>query len=175
MVGTGTKTGTGWPANSGQLAWLRASGGSFPDHGHMAVAVVPVTGETRPGTRRPISPRPVFRPLLASVSTPLVATGLALCLVDLMTALLAVRLFGRVHAVVPGSKALLADRPQTLLLVLAAILALLPLLHVASKVFAHAARRSHRHAWFGTARVMLCVPASLCPVTVITLLLATGH
>ena len=174
MVGTGTKSGTGWPANSGQLAWLRASGGSFPDHGHMAVAVVPVTGETRPGTRRPISPRPVFRRLLASVSTPLVATGLALCLVDLMTALLAMRLFGRIHTAVPGPEALPGDRPQ-MLLVLAAILALLPLLHLASKVFAHAARRSRRHAWFGTVRVMLCVPASLCPVTVITLLLATGH
>ncbi|QKD02902.1 hypothetical protein [Mesorhizobium loti] len=140
----------------------------------MAGAVA-VADETRHGTRRPISRRLLFRQLVASVSTPLVATGLALCLVDLMTALLAVLLFGRVHTVVPGSEALLADRPQTLLLVLAAILALLPLLHLASKVFAHVARRSRRHAWLGTARVMLCAPASLCPVTVITLLLATGH
>ncbi|WP_095203603.1 hypothetical protein [Mesorhizobium carmichaelinearum] len=114
------------------------------------------------------------RPLAFRFS-PLAATGLALCLVDMMTALLALRLFDRVHAAVPGSEALSDYRPQTLLLVLAAILALLPLLHLVSKVFAHAARSSRRHAWFGTARVMLCVPASLCPVTVITLLLATGH
>jgi hypothetical protein len=114
---------------------------------------------------------------LAFRFSPLVATGLALCLVDLMTALLAMRLFDRLRAAASAAgPATLPDyRPQTLLLVLAAMLALLPLLHLASKVFAHAARSSRRHAWFGTARVMLCVPASLCPVTVITLLLSTGH
>ena len=151
-----TKGGAGSPANSGQLARLRATGVSFPAHGRIP------------------APPTAWLPSAFRFS-PLVATGLALCLVDLMTALLAMRLFGRVHALVLGSGAPSDYWPQTLLLALAAILALLPLLHLASKVFAHAARGSRRHAWFGTARLMLCVPASLCPVTVITLLLATGH
>ncbi|UVK51821.1 hypothetical protein DBIPINDM_005135 [Mesorhizobium sp. AR02] len=172
MFEPGTKSGAGWPANSGQLARLKASGGPFATHRPVTALPTSVDREIR---HRLGDPRPLTaRWRLAFRFSPLVATGLALCLVDLMTALLAMRLFDRVHAAVPGS-ALSDYRPQALL-VLAAILALLPLLHLISKLFIHAAHRSsRRHAWFGTARVMLCVPASLCPVTVITLLLATGH
>ena len=96
-----TKGGAGWPANSGQLARLRATSLSFPAH------------------RRIPAPPTAWLPSAFRFS-PLVATGLALCLVDLMTALLAMRLFGRVHATVPGSGAPSDYWPQTLLLALAA-------------------------------------------------------
>ncbi len=140
----------------------------------MSARVMP--RETRHRTQ-PLIPRPfaIWRPA-AFHFTPLVATGLVLCVVDLMTALMAMRLFDRLRAAAPDPWALSDYRPQMLLLVLAAILTLLPLLHLASKVFAHAARRpSRRHACLRAARMALCVPASLCPVTVITLLLTIGH
>lgn len=170
MVRPGTKFGAGWPASHRQLARLKASGGAAPARGQMSARATP--GETLHGARTLITqPFVTWRPA-AFRFTPLVATGLVLCAVDLMTVLLAMRLFDRLRAAEPGPGAL----PRTLLLGLAAILALLPLLHLASKVFTHAARRpSRRHAWLRAARMTLCVPASLCPVTVITLLLTAGH
>ena len=174
MVRPGTKCGAGWPASRWQLARLKASGAASAARGHLSARAT--SRESRHGTQ-PLIPRPfvTWRPA-AFHFTPLVATGLVLCAVDLMTALLAMRLFDRLRVAAPDPWALSDYRPQMLLLVLAVILALLPLLHLASKVFAHAARRSsRRHACLRAARMALCVPASLCPVTVITLLLTTGH
>ena len=142
----------------------------------MSAQATPVAGESRHGTQPRITrPLATWRPAAFSF-TPLVATGLVLFAVDLMTALLAMRRFDRLRAAAPGPDpwSLSDYRPQTLLLVLAAMLAALPLLHLASKVLAHAAWTG-RYAWLRAVRVTLCVPASLCPVTVITLLLTTGH
>jgi len=102
--------------------------------------------------------------------SPVLATGLFLAAVDLITA---TRLFGRLHA---ATEALPNTGSLTLLLVLAAALALLPLLHPASKLLVFAApASSRRRAWLRAAVATLCVPASLCPVTVVSLLLITGH
>lgn len=148
MFRSGTKCGAGWPASNWQLARLKASGAASPAHGRMSAEATPVAGGH--GMRSLISwPLATWRPTAFSF-TPLVATGLVLCAVDLMTALLAMRLFDRLRAAAPGPDpwALSDYRPQTLLLVLAAVLALLPLLHLASKVLAHAAQKpSRRHAW----------------------------
>lgn len=108
--------------------------------------------------------------------SPLLATGIFLCAVDLASALLATRLVGRLRAASlnPGAGAFTDSRLQLMLLGIASLLVLIPLLRLAAKLSALAVTKTSR--WRPrTVVAALCVPASLCPVITITLLLSIGH